>query len=354
MAYEIDFLAVGEESKSGDAIALRYGSLTGSREQQTVVIIDGGFTDDGPRLVEHVAEWYETRRADIVISTHPDADHINGLKAVVEQMDVGELWMHLPWNHSSAIALAKSHRFSRGRFSEHMTRSLTAAAELEDIAKTKGVEIVEPFTGLTTPDNTLIIVGPTEQFYEEMLAEMERGSTVGTAAAGAVRRIRAMVSDLWRSERLTDEGETTPSNNSSTVTLLNMDEHYALLTGDAGISALENAATVLEALGIATSLKLVQVPHHGSKRNVGPTVLNRILGPTLEEGAEPIASGVVSAARDGAPKHPAKVVTNAFRRRGFKVAATAGRTLLYGHNYDRPRWTPVDPLPFYTQVEEDE
>jgi hypothetical protein len=47
--YEIDFLPVGDGARSGDAIALRYGNLEGTRAEQTVVVIDGGFTDDGRR-----------------------------------------------------------------------------------------------------------------------------------------------------------------------------------------------------------------------------------------------------------------------------------------------------------------
>ena len=47
MGYEIDFLPVGDGARSGDAIALRYGNLEGTRAEQTVVVIDGGFTDDG-------------------------------------------------------------------------------------------------------------------------------------------------------------------------------------------------------------------------------------------------------------------------------------------------------------------
>ena len=43
MGYEVDVLGVGGESKSGDAIALRWGNLYGSREEQKVVVIDGGF-----------------------------------------------------------------------------------------------------------------------------------------------------------------------------------------------------------------------------------------------------------------------------------------------------------------------
>ncbi|MFI1955905.1 hypothetical protein ACH437_29400 [Streptomyces xinghaiensis] len=38
MGYEIDFLPVGEESKGGDAIALRYGNLYGSRRELTVIV----------------------------------------------------------------------------------------------------------------------------------------------------------------------------------------------------------------------------------------------------------------------------------------------------------------------------
>lgn len=39
MGFEIDFLPVGEEGKSGDAIALRFGNLFGQRSEQMVVVI---------------------------------------------------------------------------------------------------------------------------------------------------------------------------------------------------------------------------------------------------------------------------------------------------------------------------
>ena len=52
MGFEIDFLAVGKEAKSGDAIAIRYGDLAGPRENQRAIVIDGGYTDDGAALVD--------------------------------------------------------------------------------------------------------------------------------------------------------------------------------------------------------------------------------------------------------------------------------------------------------------
>lgn len=72
MGYEVDFLGVGKESKSGDAIAIRFGNLHGARQEQTVVIIDGGFSDTSDELVDHVKNHFATEVVDIVINTHPD------------------------------------------------------------------------------------------------------------------------------------------------------------------------------------------------------------------------------------------------------------------------------------------
>ncbi|MGI2014869.1 hypothetical protein [Shewanella oncorhynchi] len=54
MGYEVDFLGGGSESKSGYVIAIRFGNLHGRRDEQTVVVIDGGFSDTGTELVEHI------------------------------------------------------------------------------------------------------------------------------------------------------------------------------------------------------------------------------------------------------------------------------------------------------------
>jgi len=108
MGYEIDFLAVGDNSQSGDAIALRYGDLHGHRDGQRVVVIDGGFSDDGSRLAELICTHYKTETVDLVVSSHPDCDHAKGLKTLLGEMSVGRLWMHLPWEHTDDIASASA------------------------------------------------------------------------------------------------------------------------------------------------------------------------------------------------------------------------------------------------------
>ena len=100
-------------------------------------------------------------------------------------------------------------------------------------------------------------------------------------------------------------------------------------------------------------LSFVQVPHHGSRRNVGPTILNRLLGPKGPQ--DSVGCAFVSAAAKGAPKHPSKKVMNAFRRRGYPVVATPDGSKWHRIDApDRADYSPVEPLPFYHQVEDDE
>lgn len=129
-------------------------------------------------------------------------------------------------------------------------------------------------------------------------------------------------------ETLTDSGETSAENNSSAIVQLILNGTRSVLTADAGIPALDHAADYLDLTGrTPESLQLVQVPHHGSKRNVGPSILDRLLGTKL--GRDDLLR---PAAPEGAPKHPARQVTNAFRRRGTPVYATQGNNLRLDYN----------------------
>ncbi len=358
MGFELDFLPVGNGGKSGDAITFRCGNLFGDRSEQMVVVVDGGFRETGEELVKHITHRYSTNHVDIVVSTHPDADHAAGLRVVFEQMTVGELWLHQPWNHTVDI----SNMFVDGRVTdngvrENIRKALEDARELEKLANKKNIPIVEPFAGKTV-HGIITVIGPTEPYYESLLPGFRSTPAPKTTfwertfEAGAA--LLAKVAECWDLETLTDEGETTAENNTSVILRVSVDRHNLLLTGDAGMPALTHAADYMEYnLALDPSdWKLVQVPHHGSKRNVGPTLLNRIIGPKLSERIDKLPA-CVCAAKYGEPKHPAKKVTNAYRRRGAPVHATHGRLMTYSHNAPaRPDSIPSTPLPFYEEVDE--
>jgi len=102
-----------------------------------------------------------------------------------------------------------------------------------------------------------------------------------------------------------------------------------LFTADAGVPALTEAADYASGAGIdLKQLNFIQVPHHGSKHNVGPAILNRILGPKRPT-QNFDKTAYISAAKDGEPNHPAKKVVNAFKRRGANVFVTQGQSKVH-------------------------
>jgi hypothetical protein len=96
----------------------------------------------------------------------------------------------------------------------------------------------------------------------------------------------------------------------------------------------------------------VQIPHHGSRRNVGTAVLNAILGPIQAEGSASRFEAFASAPAED-DTHPRKIVLNAFMHRGERIIATQGSAkIYYGGFPKRDGYVSATPLQFSTKVEE--
>ncbi|MEY8200154.1 MAG: MBL fold metallo-hydrolase [Colwellia sp.] len=361
MGYEVDFMGVGSESKSGDAIALRFGNLHGSRQEQTVVVIDGGFSDNGAELVEHIKAHYQTDQVDIVINTHPDQDHINGLEIVLNELQVSELWIHQPWRLSDGIAdHFKDGRVTDNSIGERLKANLEKAYSLVELAESKDIIIREPFTGLQDSSGAISLLGPSQGYYESLIPDFEgMPERVTEAATGGVfdKAIAALkkIVTTWGEDKIADDGETSAKNNSSVITQIIVDDRRLVFTGDAGIDALEQAADQIDLCVSGAQLKFIQIPHHGSKRNVGKSVLNRLIGEPTAEGDSRGITAIASTAKGGAPKHPRKVVMNAFTHRGVKAIATRGNGVRHHNDApDREGWNSISPEPYHYNYEEEE
>jgi beta-lactamase superfamily II metal-dependent hydrolase len=355
MQYEIDYIPVGDGERSGDAICLRFGNLYGPRSEQTVMVIDGGDIASGEAMVNHIKKYYLTDQEgyndiDYIVSTHPDSDHASGLRTVLEELKVGTLFMHRPWQHASDI----KDSFIDGRWTvrglgEKIEKSLKHACELETIATEKNIPILEPFQGTGSQDGSIRFLGPSKEFYQEMVAhfrstptpKVESGflSTIFQKAEDAVR----FIEDNLGIDILNDDEDTTSAeNNTSAILLLTLGEHRLLFTGDAGKTALLAAIAHADSLGISlTGLQFLDVPHHGSRRNLNTKILQKINASTA----------FISASGEN-KKHPCKRVTNALKKHGAEVFINRKNPLC--HPYDAPsrNWNSAIPEPFHSQVEE--
>ncbi len=360
MGFELDYIYVGEGQSSGDAIAILFGDLLNPNGTKFVFVIDGGTKDSGQRLVDHIIEHYKTHKVDAVFVTHQDSDHSSGLSIVLEQLDVQRLYMHVPWDHEKEMQTLMQKPIVNKKFEEKLQKSFEHIRDLEEIAFEKNIPIEEPFTGMQLGGGLVHVLGPTKEYYEFLLAQYDKTPEANMSALDLLsniigvdqaNRIYSKAEELieWaretldpETETLDDSGVTSPENNSSMIMMLTIDEHKFLFTGDAGIPALTAAFDYADKCGISLKdLHLFHVPHHGSKRNVGKTVLNRVSARFAQ-----ISAG------QKAPKHPAKKVVNALIRRKHKVYATKGKGVHYYYNSpDRIGWSAAQSLEFNELVE---
>lgn len=343
---EIDFLQVGDGERSGDAIALRYGHpLTGYE----VMIIDGGNKASGEALVRHVTTQYGTTTVGHVLNTHPDGDHSSGLTEVLRYLDVKNLWMHRPWAYSAGLLNHfRDPRFTAGGLEARLREALDAAHELETLALARRIPISEPFQGSAI--GPFIILSPEKDWYlRELVPNFERTPQAKQPVAGLLSPLFRAAADAasWVAESLNfetlgEDGETSAQNESSVVLCGNFGGNGVLLTGDAGRLALTRAILYARALGISLQgLRCVQIPHHGSRRNVSPSVLNEITAQIALVSVAPKST-----------THPRRKVTNAFKRRGARVYRTNGGFLNYTIDWPRrPDISDAPEIPFYDRVE---
>jgi len=363
-SFEIDFLDV-ETTKSGDAIAMRYTIDAVTQ----IHVVDGGYVDTGTSLSAHIKKHYDNPNfIDRVIVTHPDGDHVNGLRTILEDFEVGELWMLRPWNYVDEL-LPRFARYSNAdNLKARLKEIYPYIATLEEMALAKGIEIVPPFQGLYI--GPFVVLAPTKARYLDLIVESDKTPesvadeqrTFAETAADALDALVAkvvtvvnMVRASWGEEAFSAES-TSAENEMSVVQYANIAGKKILLTGDAGREALTEAADYAEqTVVVLPGIDRIQVPHHGSRRNVSTEILDRWLGPRLEQ--QPAAgqgsfTAIISSAKAD-KDHPRKAVVRAFIHRGANVVTTEGKTVCtYLNSPDRAGWSAITPEGYPDDQEE--
>lgn len=369
MLCEIEFLAVGDASRAGDAIIVRYGEP----DNYQLMVVDGGNSDAGEKLVAHLKKHFG---ADVelehVVLTHSDSDHASGLRELLREIPVKNVWLHVPWFLSKDVVhLFKDKRWTQDGLEGAIKKEYDIIAEILDIAVEKQCKLYYPFQGSKIGPFT--VLSPSRAVYQHLLPQFDKtpdpdqdalesaNMWIGKQQSGLMKllekafaKVQSWTEETWENERLKDGGVTSASNESSVVLYADCGNgKRLLLTGDAGINALTWAADYADSQQLVLqNFSFVQIPHHGSRRNVGPTILNRLLGPIKPAGSATTFAAFVSAPVDD-EKHPRLIVLNAFWRRGGNVVGTQGSNKIhYGGFPKRAGYVDATPIAFSSRVEE--
>lgn len=377
MAYEIDYIGVKADkaTKDADAICLRWktGIALNGMPIYKVGVIDGGFEAHGNAMIAHMNQYYfddaegvkskEKKTIDFVVVTHPDQDHAIGLKQVLKAFDVKKICMNRPWLYVDELFdKVNDGRITKQSLRKRLRNNYETIADIENIAEENKIPIYEAFEG-TYVENEILILSPEKQFYLDLLVESEKTPLQEQAAfnqdglfgriANAVKAYIVNKFEDWDIETLRENEETSAENETSVVLRGLVEGDGFLLTGDAGIRALNKAIDYMEQIGedVTSEISFYQIPHHGGRHNVSPSLLDRMVGQRVKKGATRNKTAYASVAEGS--DHPLKMVTNAYIRRGVSTYETNGNTICH-HCGQMPKrgWTQLKMIEFADYVEE--
>lgn len=280
--------------------------LKRNSEDQLIILIDGGHAGDANNVISNLSQFLKDankKAPDLIICTHYDADHIGGLKTIVETYGaaIGELWIHQPGLQLAAIELAGKILESRKRTVNFETYKEVAPFEdesrdegllrevnliLESYEQMRRLVIYLRQTGIKTvePFNTtklaswpeLSVLGPTKKFYTSCYNKISSPHKLLLNEARNIRDEKDLdksINSLLLKESLANPCEfldqqrkdrVTEVNQVSVILQITINKNKYLFTGDASLESFENIPNYPEVL---QNCYFFKVAHHGSHNN---------------------------------------------------------------------------------------
>jgi len=243
----------------GDAALAVYGEIQ--------VLIDGG-PDDSVLdcLSTHIPFW--DRKIELVILSHPQADHYGGLIEVLKRYDVGAF-------------------ISSGLDSGSQGYNL-----LKSIVGGSGVRVINPTSGMVIRLGLIYldILHPSKQFLSDntsWISSINKGGVLGAYTSNK------------------------DPNEFSIVTILRLGEFEALFTGDIDPAISNTIAEQITRRGIK-SVKYIKIPHHGSKNGVSGRLLD-VIEPSV---------AIISVSAKNSYGHPHEEVIKMLNDRNIEILRT--------------------------------
>ena len=260
--YCVWFFPVGTGSKGGDAILIE---LYDEDDNPCVFLIDGGYEETGRAITEFLKRKYQKPIIYMMINTHPDLDHLSGLKAILEDRDitVEKIVMNRPWKDGKLKPEHfKDKRITPNSLAERIKNSFFMADEIENIAKCRKIILSPAYSENELIPGVLSILGPSKSFYQKHLLASDKTPETWIDEWNKPYVKTTMTEDDYDPNNgeieWFDEENTSEVNQTSLIILLEVGNEKFLFTGDAGKEALEEAFNQYEKLNKKTVQMILQ------------------------------------------------------------------------------------------------
>lgn len=246
-------------------------------ERDRHILIDGGYRQDARRalaLIESAIE--KNKQIDLVVLTHVDTDHINGLLAIfnndkVTSSTIGKVLFNVPHNDSEMVALKEK----TTQCGYHDGNKLLKIILDKDIPLEKAVQGDVHFID---GDIEIKILAPNSTALEKD-HKAWRDTNIGYEAEPEYDK-DMLINEVYQEDEK-------PQNVSSIVCLIEANNKRILMCGDSVPSQ------ILGGVKGITPVDLLKIPHHGSKYNINSELLSTF----------PSKKFLIPGSRTGYPNH---------------------------------------------------
>ncbi len=311
---EIFFQNLGD----ADSIFVR----TWENDVATNILIDGGYKKDYPQVKGFLTDRLNetgTSQIDHLVCTHCHDDHAGGLLALAESSDfsISKAWVHDTRSHFQLLTENRKKLMKQAGANNLLQKLLETEARRHELLEAleenhPETEVIEPSVGDRI--GPLIILSPSDAFFHEQLFRLDDSDTVKELEARLTENSGSFA-QFFEARTASAEkplgGLVGPVNETSLVLAycrqVNDKEDVYLFTADAGCDAFNS---ILETLPTQLQgLKWMQVPHHGSRKNLNEDLIAYFRPKTCMISASGIQKG-------GVVKHPRIKLVNKLKEYG--------------------------------------
>ncbi len=273
-------------ARKGDALWIQYGD----QQNPSNILIDGGNTGTGPRIVEQIEQLPAGKRhIELLVVSHVDGDHIEGILELLANPDLdvtfGDIWFN-GWRHFKDCDLED---FGPAQGEQLTAKLIEMKAPWNAHLKKKAIVIPDegdlPIVELDG-GMKLTLLSPTKQKLAELKPKWEAECKKAHLIPGEDETKKEVKPEGYESMGVIDieelaeapfKEDVSEANGASIAFVAEFDNRRVLFSGDAHPSVLlDGINRMVPQEGKRLRLNCVKMPHHGSKGNIMRELIEKL------------------------------------------------------------------------------